>query len=166
MYLYSSGVYSLRTYNKLKETKVQPGTAGPAWVQLSFFPFPVGHPISAGCSCCCRSCWGGLKGNQHRWSSERILRRYFDRIYVQTTIEATENERERCFATNKVRTDTTILVRRTRYRDKLGGSFDLSRYTLPIRPRLGPIQEFWFAGPDTEPNWVVRLVRHYTLCTS
>ena len=30
--------------------------------------------------------------------------------------------------------------------------------------RLGPIQQFWFAKPDTELNWVVHLVRHYTLC--
>ena len=33
---------------------------------------------------------------------------------------------------SKVRTDTTILVRRTRYRAKLGGSFSLSKYTLTI----------------------------------
>ena len=37
---------------------------------------------------------------------------------------------------SKVRTDTTILVRRTRYRAKLGGSLGLSWYILPIRPNL------------------------------
>ena len=67
----------------------------------------------------------------------------------------------------KVRTNTTILVRQTRYRAKLCGSFGLSLYTWPICPnlklRLGPIQQFWFAKPDTEPNWVVRSVRHDTL---
>ena len=36
----------------------------------------------------------------------------------------------------KVKTDTTILVHRTRYRTKLGGSFGLSPCTLPIRPNL------------------------------
>ena len=37
-----------------KETKLQPGTAGPgnnAWLLLNFFPFSVGHPMSAGCMC-------------------------------------------------------------------------------------------------------------------
>ena len=36
----------------------------------------------------------------------------------------------------KVRTDTTIQVRRTRYRTKLGGLFGSSRYILPIRSNL------------------------------
>ena len=35
----------------------------------------------------------------------------------------------------KVRTNSTILVRRTRYKTKFGGSFGSSRYT--IRPNLG-----------------------------
>ena len=32
------------------------------------------------------------------------------------------------------------------------------------KARLGPIQQFWFAETDTEPNWVVRLVCQDTLC--
>ena len=36
------------------------------------------------------------------------------------------------------------------------------RYILTLM--LGPIQQFWFAEPDTEPNCVVRLVCHDTLC--
>ena len=36
-------------YRKWKKTKVHPGTARPGNM-LSFFPFPVGHPMSAGCS--------------------------------------------------------------------------------------------------------------------
>ena len=39
-------------------------------------------------------------------------------------------------SSTKVRTDTTILVRRSRFRAKLGGSFGFSGYTLPIRPNL------------------------------
>ena len=35
---------------------------------------------------------------------------------------------------------------------------------ITVHPRLGPIQQFWFAEPDTEPNWVVLLVCHDTLC--
>ena len=38
----------------------------------------------------------------------------------------------------------------------------LCRYVLTLK--LGPIQQFWFAEPDTDTNWVVRLVRHDTLC--
>ena len=66
----------------------------------------------------------------------------------------------------KVRTDTTILVRRTRYRAKLDGSFGSSQYTFPyvLTLRLGPILQFRFAEPDTEPNWVVCLDRHDTFC--
>ena len=30
-------------------------------------------------------------------------------------------------------------------------------------PRLGPIQEFWFGKPDTEPNWLLPEVRQDTL---
>ena len=37
---------------------------------------------------------------------------------------------------NKVRTDKKVLVRRTRDKAKLGGSFGLSRYTLLICPNL------------------------------
>ena len=62
---------------------------------------------------------------------------------------------------NKVRTDTNFLVHRTRYRTKLAGSM-IYRYILTLM--LGPIQQFWFAEPDTEPNWLVRKVRHDTLC--
>ena len=39
-----------------------------------------------------------------------------------------------------------------------------TRDILQRKARLGQIQQFWFAEPDTEPNWVVRLVRHDTLC--
>ena len=31
--------------------------------------------------------------------------------------------------------------------------------------RLGPIQQFWFTEPDTEPNWLVHLVCHNTIAT-
>ena len=33
-----------------------------------------------------------------------------------------------------------------------------------MAPRLGPIQQLWFAEPDTGQNWVVCLVCHNTLC--
>ena len=39
-------------------------------------------------------------------------------------------------APSKVRTDTTILVQRTRYRAKLAGLWGLARYTVPICPSL------------------------------
>ena len=42
----------------------------------------------------------------------------------------------------KVRTNTTILVRQTRYRAKLCGSFGLSLYTWPICPNL-KLRMYW-----------------------
>ena len=66
---------------------------------------------------------------------------------------------------SKVRTDTTILVRRP-YAEPNWLVHEvwqdtLCRYVKTFR--LGPIQQFWFAEPDTEPIGVVRLVRHDTL---
>ena len=47
--------YSLRTQDCPHEMERNEATANPvawpscAWLQLSFSPFPVGHPMSAGC---------------------------------------------------------------------------------------------------------------------
>ena len=63
----------------------------------------------------------------------------------------------------KVRNDTTLLVRRARYRTKLGWFFGLSRlykYMIPLRQTA----KLWFGEPDTEPDWLVRMVWHDKLC--
>ena len=47
----------------------------------------------------------------------------------------------------------------------LPGKLILSKRKGLREARLGPIQQFWFAEPDTEPNWVVRLVGNNTIAT-
>ena len=48
--VYTTACGHRMAHRKWKETKQQPGTAGPSNMLLSFFPFPVGLPMSAGCT--------------------------------------------------------------------------------------------------------------------
>ena len=57
--------------------------------------------------------------------------------------------------------------RQLRAKVVVGSNFDDSsswENSIGYDKRLGPIQQFWSAEPDTEPNWMVLLVCHDTLC--
>ena len=66
---------------------------------------------------------------------------------------------------NKVRTDTTSLVRRARYRTKLAGSYGWARYTVSIRPYLGrPAEERLSECQNEQPSRRFALTIYLSIC--